>query len=535
MSEPGKRLAHPTDCGLLEGAEEAGLTLQEREPESSLPFEPSRGYHANLLRQEGRRLLCVKGSPETVLAASVQERTAIGPVLMDGAARERLMGVARDLAERGLRVLAVASRSLEEVAEPPGPGCGQLTDVDVRDLEFVGYVALEDPIRETARGALADLRRAGVAAKIITGDHPATAAAIARELDLPTDGSVLTGPMLEGMNDAELQEAVLSASVFARITSMQKMQIVRALRQAGHVVAMTGDGANDAAAIRLAEVGIALGSRATEAARSAADIVVTDGRIETIVRAVLEGRALWRSVRDAVGLLVGSNLGEIGFTLFTGLREGRPALNTRQLLLMNLLTDIAPALAIAMRPPADLKPEYLLEEGPETSLGKALDQDILRTATVTSLSAAIARSAAGMAGDRQAANTVGLLTLVGTQLGQAMATRRTDGLNLLTGIGSLGALLATVQTPMLSQAFGCRPLGPLGLLQAGTATVMGTGAGVLLPWLERWLTPPPQVPGSRPRSARGSGTASSRTAAEAVTPPESAPSGSRSPGSERPG
>jgi len=530
VPEPGKKLAHPTDRGLLEGAEKAGLRRPECPAEASLPFEPSRGYHASLCRQDGRRLLCVKGSPETVLAASVQERTAIGPVLMDDAARERLMGVARDLAERGLRVLAVASRCLDEASEPDRLSCAELSDGDVRDLQFAGFVALEDPIRGTAREALADLRRAGVSAKIITGDHPATAHAIARELDLPTDGSVLTGPMLEALSDSERRQAVLSASVFARITSMQKMQIVRTLRQAGLVVAMTGDGANDAAAIRLADVGIALGSRATEAARSAADIVVTDGRIETIVRAVLEGRALWRSVRDAVGLLVGGNLGEIGFTLLTGLAEGRPALNTRQLLLLNLLTDVAPALAIAMRPPADLKPEDLLEEGPDASLGKALDQDILRTASITALSSGIARSVAGIAGDRQAANTVGLLALVGTQLGQAMATRRTDGLNLLTGIGSFGALLATVQTPLISQAFGCRPLGPLGLLQAGTACAVGTGVGVVLPWLQRWLAPPRPPRGSGPRGSQDSGTPSPQPAAEPVTPPEAARSGNRSAG-----
>jgi len=159
-----------------------------------------------------------------------------------------------------------------------------------------------------------------------------------------------------------------------------------------------------------------------------------------------------------------------------------------------------------------------------------LDQDILRTATITALSAGIARSVAGMAGDQQAANTVGLLALVGTQLGQAMASRRTDGLNLLTGIGSFGALLATVQTPLVSQAFGCRPLGPLGLLQAGTATAVGTGAGVVLPWLQRWLVPPRAAPGSTPRAARGGGTPSPRTAAEAVTPPTTARSESRSAG-----
>ena len=148
--------------------------------------------------------------------------------------------------------------------------------------------------------------------------------------------------------------------------------------------------------IRLAEVGIALGSRATEAARAAADIVVTDGRLGTIVQAVLEGRALWRSVREAVGLLVGGNLGEIGFSLVAGLTEGRPPLNTRQLLLMNLLTDVAPALAIAMRPPPGLRMEDLLEEGPEASLGSALEQDILRTASFTALSSGLARGLAGL-------------------------------------------------------------------------------------------------------------------------------------------
>lgn len=521
VPEPGKTLAHPTDRGLLEGAERAGLNRREWRPEASLPFEPSRGYHASLGLQDGRWLLCVKGAPEIVLAACERERTPIGPVLIDAAARERLVGMAGDMAERGLRVLAVACRRLEGVDLAGDVAGGALADADVRALEFVGFVGLEDPIRGTAREALAALRRAGVTAKIITGDHPATAHAIARELDLPTDGSVVTGPMLEGLSDSGLQEAVLAASVFARITAMQKMQIVRALRQAGRVVAMTGDGANDAPAIRLAEVGIALGSRATEAARSAADIVVTDGRIETIVRAVLEGRALWRSVRDAVGLLVGGNLGEIGFTLLTGLAEGRPALNTRQLLMMNLLTDVAPALAIAMRPPTDLKPEDLLEEGPEASLGKALDQDILRTATITALSSGIARSVAGLAGDRRAADTVGLLTLVGTQLGQAVATRHTDGLNLLTGLGSFAALLAAVQTPLLSQSFGCRPLGPLGLLQAGTATAVGTGAGVVLPWLQRRLAPPRRPRSAGPRPAGETGNSSSRRSGDGEPPASS--------------
>jgi cation-transporting ATPase I len=479
LPEAGRQLAHPTDRGLLEGAHRASVSGEGWEWLATLPFEPARGYHASLGRRKGRCLLCVKGSPEIVLAASTLERTPMGAVRIDGRDRERLEATARRMAARGLRVLAVARRVVE-AAEA-------LTDEQVRDLEFVGFVGLADPIRATAKAALVDLQQAGIAVKIITGDHPATARAIAAELDLPTDGTVLTGPMVEAMDDTTLAEAVLSASVFARVTSQQKLRLVKALQGTGRLVAMTGDGANDAPAIRLAEVGIALGSRATEAARSAADIVVTDGRLETIVRAVLEGRALWRSVREAVELLVGGNLGEIGFSLLGGLVEGRSPLNTRQLLLVNLLTDVAPALAIAMRPPGTLDPGELLREGPDASLGKTLDQDILRTAAITALTSGVARSIAGLTASRSAADTVGLLTLVGTQLGQGVATRRADGLTLLTCLGSMGGLLATVQTPLLSRAFGCQPLGPLALLQAGAATAVGTGLGVVLPSLSSWF------------------------------------------------
>ncbi len=209
------------------------------------------------------------------------------------------------------------------------------------------------------------------------------------------------------------------------------------------------DGANDAPAIRLADVGIALGSRATDAARTAADLVVTDGRIETIVHAALEGRALGRSVRDAVRLLLGGNLGEIGLTLVSGQVQGRPAPNTRQLLLLNLLTDVA------------LTPEQLLAEGPDRSLGDALDRTILNTATITALSSGLARAAAGVAGDRRAADTVGLLTLVGTQLGQAMAIRRSDAITLLSGTGAITAFGTGVGW-LINRGGSPRPPAPAG-------------------------------------------------------------------------
>jgi cation-transporting ATPase I len=210
---------------------------------------------------------------------------------------------------------------------------------------------------------------------MVTGDHPNTAIAIAEELDMG-DGLVLTGPELDDLDDDALNAVVRDVTVFARVTPRHKVRIVRTLQAQGRAVAMTGDGANDAAAIRLADVGVALGEHATPAARAAADIVVTDNRIETLIDALTEGRALWGSVREALAVLVGGNLGEIGFTGFASVFSRRAPLNPRQFLLVNLLTDLAPAVAIAMRPPRDRSPERLRHEGPQRSLGTALSRDM---------------------------------------------------------------------------------------------------------------------------------------------------------------
>src|ERR1019366_6199893 len=173
-------------------------------------------------------------------------------------------------------------------------------------------------------------------------------------------------------------------TVFARVTPAHKMRIVRAYQRIGRTVAMTGDGANDAPAIRLADTGIALGSRGSPSAREVADLIVLDDRIETIIDAIVEGRAMWASVRDALAILIGGNLGEVGFTLASTAIAGASPLGARQLLLVNLLTDMLPAMTIALRPPARRSPEELLHEGPEASLGGALVRQIgLRAATTT--------------------------------------------------------------------------------------------------------------------------------------------------------
>ncbi len=476
----GGRPPHLTDRAILDGGREAGVSPDEDlacwERLAELPFEPGRGYHAVQGRAGDAMWVSVKGAPEVILPRC----------LLDEGERARLHDEAIRMARRGLRVLAVAERR-------SGTDRRHLRDHHVERLELRGFVGLADPIRATARQALDDLRRAGIRVIMVTGDHPSTAQAIAVELGIAGDDGLITGPELDAMADEALDARIGSVRVFARVTPVQKVRIVQALRRAGRVVAMTGDGANDAPAIRLADVGIAIGEGATTAAREAADVVVTDERIETIVASVLEGRALWASVRDAVSLLVGGNLGEIAFTLIAGLLSGRSPLNARQLLLVNLLTDTAPALAVALRPPAHLTPEQLMREGPEASLGEALDRDILWRALLTSSSTAGAWIAARTLGGNARADTVALLTLVGSQLGQTLTTGSRSGLVIGTSLLSGAALLGVVQTPGLSHFFGCRPLGPIGLAQAGIATAAATGVSFLFPKLADKLPIPEAV------------------------------------------
>ncbi|MFD8501601.1 HAD-IC family P-type ATPase [Streptomyces sp. NPDC059687] len=468
-------LEHATDGAVTTGAEEAGVHRTTRAPEwerlSSLPFEPSRGFHATLGRTEGHTVLSVKGAPEEV----VERCATLDGRPLDEEGRADVLATGEKLAAEGHRILAVA-----ELRDATGD---RLTDDAVRDLDFLGFLAFADRVRGAAADAVRQLADAGVQIVMITGDHPSTAGTTAAELGVLDGRRVVTGAELDDLDDSALDALLPDVGVVARGTPVHKVRVVQAFQRLGRTVAMTGDGANDAPAIRLADIGIAFGTRATPAARAAADLVVTDDRLETVLAALVEGRAMWASVRQALAILVGGNLGEIAFTLLGAATTGSSPLTARQLLLVNLFTDLAPAIAVALRPPNPEAAERLLHEGPEVSLGTALTEETVCRAVATALGATAGWLAARFTGRAARARTVALVALVATQLGQTLLAGGRSREIVGSSLGSLAALAAVVQTPVLSQFFGCTPLGPAAWAIALSAAVGATVASPFLPAL----------------------------------------------------
>ncbi|MCC5475771.1 cation-translocating P-type ATPase [Streptomyces barringtoniae] len=473
-SEP---LAHQTDRAVDEGARRARVSPGRGAPRwrrtGTLPFDPSRAYHATAGRTAGSTLLSIKGAPETVLARCRRRRLEGAETVLDDAGHKALTRATDELAAAGRRVLAVAERTLRPDEE--------LTDDAVHDLVFTGFLVLADPVRPGAAPATARLRAAGVHTILLTGDHAATAEAIAASVTGDPDQTVCTGPELDELDDDALDALLPMVSVVARCTPRHKVRIVEAFQRLGRVVAMTGDGANDAPAIRLADVGIALGRRGTPAATAAADLVIGDDRLETIVTALTEGRAMWTSVRTALAILIGGNLGEVTFSVLASALAGSSPLSARQIMLVNLLTDLAPALSIAVRTPAESTGEQLLQEGPHQSLGTALTEEMLQRGLTTALGAGLAWTAARFTGTQRRAATAALAAVVGTQLAQTLTSGGADRQVLAATIGSAAVLVGIIQTPGISRFFGSTPLGPVGW---GIALAAITTATLLHPALK---------------------------------------------------
>ncbi len=344
----------PTEGALLVVAQKAGidpaLAREDQPLVAELPFDARRKCMSMVRRRSTDRLTAyTKGAPDVVLSLCTSALVDGAVVPMDEALLNGMLRANEEMAGQALRVLAVARRDLPET-----PGEDLIPEAVEQDLTFLGLVAMMDPPRDEVRKAIRESAGAGIRTVMITGDHKATAVAIARDLGFYHDDShALTGQELDALSDEQFKDEITQVAVYARVAPEHKLRIVRAWRKRGEIVAMTGDGVNDAPAIKEADIGIAMGITGTDVTKEVADMVVTDDNFASIVAAVEEGRAIYDNILKFVQYLLSCNLGEI-FLMFIASAAGMPVpLIPVQILWMNLATDSLPALALGMDPATD--------------------------------------------------------------------------------------------------------------------------------------------------------------------------------------
>ncbi len=337
--EDGKErhIGDPTETAIVAAAFKNGLKKEDLLLESprlaEIPFDSDRKLMTTIQKIDGQIVAVVKGAFD-VLA----ERCVAGDL-------RKAAQLVEEMSRNALRVLAVATRVLQTVPQDP-------TSEEIeRDLTFVGLVGMIDPPRPEVREAVKVCRRAGIKPVMITGDHVVTASAIARDLGIFVEGDeAVTGQELSKMSEEELDRRVRRISVYARVSPEDKIRIVRAWQKQGEIVSMTGDGVNDAPALKAADIGCAMGITGTDVAKGAADMTLTDDNFTTIVDAVREGRGIYDNIRKVVGFLLGTNIGEILCVFVAMLLWHKTPLLSMQLLLINLATDSLPAIALGMEP-----------------------------------------------------------------------------------------------------------------------------------------------------------------------------------------
>jgi Ca2+-transporting ATPase len=472
----------PTEGALLLDAAADGWSradIEIAEPRLLvIPFESERKRMA-IVRSSGQgAVVFVKGAPEVVLPRCARFLRETGTSPLDAETQARVLDTTHRMAADALRVLAFAVRPL-----PPSAAVHAL-DADglEQDLTFLGLAALADTPRPEARESVARCGAAGVRVVMITGDHPVTAAAIARELGILPGGdagaaAVLDGRGLDALDDDGLALAAERTAVYARVTPTHKLRLVRALKRRGLVVAMTGDGVNDAPAIREASVGIAMGRTGTEVTRQAADIIVTDDNFATIVNALEEGRRIFDNIQRALLYLLAGNLGEVLVMLVAALAGWPVPLLPVHLLWVNFVTDGFPALALATEP---VHPDAL-RRPPRRADAEFADPPFLRRLALAGSLIALV-SLAGFRigfreGDAGAARALGFAVLVTSHITWAFAARsrsRTSfGLGVFSNLRLLLVLAATLLVQVLLQShaataafFGLPPLSAGGWLRA---------------------------------------------------------------------
>ncbi len=337
----------PTELSLLVAAQKAGLTtnqlLKDQPRVGELPFDSDRKRMATMHQNGQSYTVYVKGAPDVLVKRCASIRSNNDLVPLTGEEQSRIGEANEALANDAFRVLGLAYKVSQE----------KPTDSHMEEgLVFLGLVAMKDPPREDARQAIERCRQAGIRTIMITGDHQTTAVAVAREIGLHADASrVITGAALSKLTDEQFNERVKDIAICARVTPEHKLRIVAALQAQGHVVAMTGDGVNDAPALKKADIGVAMGITGTDVSKEASDMVLTDDNFASIVGAVEEGRGIYDNIRKFFAYLLSGNLAEVAVVFFSSLWSAGPiALTATQILIINLVTDGLPALALGVDP-----------------------------------------------------------------------------------------------------------------------------------------------------------------------------------------
>ena len=415
--EGGDHVGDPTELAILVAARSVGVDtdrIRATAPRlAELPFDSATKLMATVVNHDAGLLLAVKGAPDALLARCSQVAAADGGWAMDDGTWTNIDEQLEDWASRGWRVLAIASRPLDGPA-PDEPG--EVADL-VDNLRLEALVAMVDPPRDGVVEAVARCIGAGIRVRMITGDHPSTAAAIARAVGIR--GDVVTGAELEAMSDAELADRMDGIGVCARVSPEHKVRVVDALHLRGDVVAMTGDGVNDAAALRRADVGVAMGVAGTEVTKEAADVVLADDNFTTIVTAVERGRAIHDNFTTFVRFQLTTNLAAIATILIAGLVALPSPFTAIQILFVNLIADGPPAMALGV----DRARPDVMSRPPGDRDASVLDLTVLRSLLPTALLMTMATLTVVAVTPEVTRSTMAFTTFVLLQLGNVLAVR----------------------------------------------------------------------------------------------------------------
>ena len=467
----GNAIGDPTELALLAAAAEAGIekrALEDAHPRvDELPFDPEKLYMAAASSDR----IYVKGAPEVVIARC--ETTIINgsKKAIDETVVQEILRANRTMAANGLRVLAAGTREIaSEHANGSASSTAMIDDESLAGLTFLGLVGMKDPPRPEVKDALEISRRAGIRTVMVTGDNPHTAKAIGVQLGITgkTD-AIMTSDELNALSDAELAKSVNEVSVFARIRPLEKRRLVEAFKKEGHIVAVTGDGVNDAPALMSADIGVAMGMVGTDVAKESADMILTDDNYATIVKAVSEGRRIYANIRKVILYLLSTNIAELIF-IFSAIIIGLPLpLYPVQILWINLVTDgvcvIPLGLELAERDVMEGRPR----ETNEGIISKLMSQRIAFMAAIISIGTLLLYVDV-LSTNREQAVTMAFLTIAIFQLVNAFNCKSERSVLhrsalsnhwlIISVVAALALQLAVVYVPALQFAFRTVPVGP---------------------------------------------------------------------------